>query len=531
MSQLDPRIVVSRGPDRLMVLPLLVDVTIKVGRGPDCDLQIPDQAVSRHQCDLTLSEVGVHLKDRSGAGTNVNGKPVKEATLAPGAVVELGAIRLELSAIDDSLAHASTLSGRGGTDQLNPSAPSTVGPMVLAGVLPGGKRFRAHLGSVLNIGRDGGNDLVINAPFISAFHGRISKRADGWYVEDLGSKNGTFLNGIKVREARVEVGQVLRFGEIEFSLVPVEAAPPSRKILTRNARMLEVLEAASKAAKTSWPVLVTGERGTGKELVARALHEQSGRPRLVTLNCSAVPAELIESELFGHEKGTFTGASQARAGKFEQADGGTLFLDEVGDMPAKMQAKVLRVLQEGEVERLGSDEVRKVDVRVIAATNQPLHEMLKDGRFRADLFDRLNVVRIELPPLRERVEDIELLAGHFLGQHLGELGRALRFSGAALAAIRANAWPGNIRELKAAVMRSILAAKGAEIQPADLGLGAGKSVEPVEGKSLQNQVAATEKEVIEREIARCGSLRAAAKALGMAKSTLQEKVKKLGIKT
>ncbi|HOX59173.1 MAG TPA: sigma 54-interacting transcriptional regulator [Verrucomicrobiota bacterium] len=521
---------VSRGSDRLMVLPLLGSEVVKVGRGLDCDLQIPDQAVSRHQCDLILSEAGVHLRDRSGEGTPVNGKPVKEATLAPGAVVELGSLRLELSAIDDSLAHASTLSGRGGTDQLNPSAPSTVGPMVLAGVLPGGKRFRAHLGSVLNIGRDGGNDLVINAPFISAFHGRISKRADGWYVEDLGSKNGTFLNGVKVREARIEIGQTLRLGELELTLEPVERAPEPKKLLTRNPAMLKVLEAVSKAARTSWPVLITGERGAGKELVARALHDQSGRSRFVSLNCAAVPAGLIESEIFGHEKGTFTGASQARAGKFEQADGGTLFLDEVGDIPLEMQPKLLRVLQEGEVERLGSDEVRKVDVRVVAATDRPLGDMIKDGRFRANLYDRLNVVRIEIPPLRNRPEDLKVLAEHFLGQHLVEVKRSLRFSEAALALIQAHRWPGNVRELKSAVMRSILAATGPEIQPEDLGVEA--LPENLQGKSgnYQDQFDAKEKELIEREIARCGSVRAAAKALGLAYSTLNFKLKKLGIK-
>jgi DNA-binding NtrC family response regulator len=524
---------VLKGSERLMVLPLLGPETIRVGRGPDCDLQVPDRAVSRHQCDLMSSDIGVELVDRSGAGTVVNGKPVRKAVLAHGAVIEFGALRLELSAVGDRLGLANTLPGRGGTDLLPPREALAAGlvPCVLAGVLPDGRKVRIQLGSTLAIGRDPGNDLSFEGKFVSAFHCRLSKRADGWYIEDLGSKNGTFLNGVKVREARLELGQTLRIGEVELALEPKEASQEPQKLLTRNPAMLKVLEAVSKAARTSWPVLVTGERGTGKELVAKALHDQSGRSgRLVTLNCSAVPAELIESELFGHEKGTFTGASQARAGKFEQADGGTLFLDEVGDMPLKMQAKLLRVLQEGEIERLGSDSVRKVDVRVVAATNQPLQEMTQDGRFRADLYDRLNVVRIELPPIRERSEDLELLARHFLEEHLGELGRDLRFSEAALGAIRAHRWPGNVRELRAAVMRALLAATGLEIQPADLGIEGSAQEVPEEGKSFKEQVAATQKEIIERELARHGSLRAASNALGIAYSTLKFRAKKLGIR-
>ncbi|HOX47044.1 MAG TPA: sigma 54-interacting transcriptional regulator [Myxococcota bacterium] len=521
---------VLRGSDRIMVLPLLESELVKVGRGRDCDLQIPDQSVSRHQCDLVLTAGEVHLEDRSGNGTFVNGKCVQEATLAHGAVIELGAIRLELSATVEYFANQTTIPRRD-LSALQPQAsPSDLNPCVLSGALPDGRKVRLQVGSIGSIGQDLGNDLVLRSPSVSHFHCRISKRSDGYYVEDLGSATGTFLNGVKIRDAMIELGQNLKIGEHDFSLEPAEPAQQPGKVLTRNPGMLMVLEAVSKAAMTSWPVLITGERGTGKELIARALHDQSRRRGLVTLNCSAVPSELIESELFGHEKGTFTGATKDRPGKFEQADGGTLFLDEVGDMPPGMQAKLLRVLQEGEVERLGSDEVRKVDVRVVAATNKPLREMIEDGRFRADLYDRLNVVRIQIPPLRERPEDLRFLAEHFLGQHLGELKRSLRFSEAALARVQSYRWPGNVRELKSAVMRSILAAKGAEIQPGDLDLSAGPDSEPGVARNVQDQVDAREKEMLEQAIARCGSLRAAAKSLGMPKSTLQEKVKRMGIK-
>ncbi|HOX46044.1 MAG TPA: sigma 54-interacting transcriptional regulator [Myxococcota bacterium] len=526
-----PAIRISRGSDTIMVLPFLEAEVVKIGRGRDCDLQIPDLVVAPHQCDLALTKDGVHLRDQSGAGTVVDGKAVQEATLAPGAVVVLGAIRLELSRNEACGGSLASQLGSCGTEDIPRSGPLVSCPFVLAGVLPSGKKIRVHLGSNLNIGRHGGNDLVINAPDISAFHSLISRRTDGWYVTDQGSRNGTFLNGVRVREAKLELGQTLRIGSLDFTIEPAELVQLPGKVLTWNPGMLEVLEAVSKAARTSWPVLITGERGTGKELIARALHDQSGRPRLVTLNCSAVPSELIESELFGHEKGTFTGATKDRPGKFEQADGGTLFLDEVGDMPPGMQAKLLRALQEGEVARLGSDEILKVDVRVVAATNKPLMEMIKDGRFRADLYDRLNVVRIDIPPLRARPEDLRFLAEHFLGQHLGELKRSLRFSEAALARVQSYPWPGNVRELKSAVMRSILAAKGAEIQPGDLDLRAGPESEPGAAGSFQDQVDAKEKELIEREIALRGSLRAASQSLGIAYSTLKYRAKKLGIRS
>ena len=189
-------------------------------------------------------------------------------------------------------------------------------------------------------------------------------------------------------------------------------------LLGESAPMMALRQRIALAADANAPVLVMGERGTGKELVARAIHVGSKRAKgpYEKLNCAAVPAELIESELFGHEAGAFTGATKQRRGKFERADGGTLFLDEVGDMPASMQAKLLRVLQEGEIERVGGSGVTPVDVRVVAATNKPLDEEIAEGRFRADLFDRLNVVPLSVPPLRERIADVPLLASSFLQQ-------------------------------------------------------------------------------------------------------------------
>jgi two-component system nitrogen regulation response regulator NtrX len=232
-----------------------------------------------------------------------------------------------------------------------------------------------------------------------------------------------------------------------------------------------VMAAVGRAAPTNATVLITGESGVGKELVARTIHRNSlrSRERFVQVNCAAIPEELIESELFGHEKGSFTGATEKQVGKFEQADRGTIFLDEVGDMSAKTQAKVLRVLQEGEVERLGSARTIKVDVRIIAATNKNLEEEIEKGRFREDLYFRLAVIPIEVPPLRERPEDIPLLVRHYIDFFSRENNtRAKRITQGALDALARYRWKGNIRELRNTVERMIIMTAGDTVDVADL---------------------------------------------------------------
>jgi psp operon transcriptional activator len=244
--------------------------------------------------------------------------------------------------------------------------------------------------------------------------------------------------------------------------IPTSSAPP--QALGESEAFIACQERISLAARTERPVLITGERGTGKELVARAIHEGSKRARndMEKLNCAAVPQELIESELFGHEAGAFTGAVKMRKGRFERAQNSTLFLDEVGDMPAAMQAKLLRVLQEGEVERVGGSQTIKVDVRVVAATNVDLRALAARGDFRQDLLDRLCFEVIVLPPLRARREDIPLLAEHFARRMAAELGREEppEFSAAARASLLDYAWPGNVRELKNVVERMVYRSGG-----------------------------------------------------------------------
>ncbi len=240
-----------------------------------------------------------------------------------------------------------------------------------------------------------------------------------------------------------------------------------RNIVGISRRMEEVFRVIGRVADTEATVLITGESGTGKELVARAIHGRSGRHSapFVAINCAAIPRDLLESELFGHVKGAFTGAVKDKAGKFQQADGGTLFLDEVGELPVELQSKLLRALQEKEVQPVGGTAVQKLDVRVVAATNADLEEAISEGRFREDLFYRLSVIPLHLPPLRERAEDIPLLVRHFLAKHGGA---GVTFAPQTLDAMAAYGWPGNVRELENTVERMLIMRNGDTITPGDL---------------------------------------------------------------
>src|SRR5215217_1145460 len=269
----------------------------------------------------------------------------------------------------------------------------------------------------------------------------------------------TVAKGLEVRELRQENRELKLAMESKYEIVG--NSPSLRR----------VLESVQRAAPTNATVMLLGESGVGKELVARTIHRNSPRAgqRFVQVNCAAIPEELIESELFGHEKGSFTGATEKQIGKFEQADRGTIFLDEVGDMSPKTQAKVLRVLQEGEVERLGSARTIKVDVRVIAATNKRLEEEIDAGRFREDLYFRLSVIPIHVPPLRERTQDIPLLVKHFTELFNRESSfKPRRFSNEALAEMQQQRWRGNIRELRNTVERLLIMSRGDAVEAQDI---------------------------------------------------------------
>jgi DNA-binding NtrC family response regulator len=316
------------------------------------------------------------------------------------------------------------------------------------------------------------------------------------------------------------------------------------RIVGRSPAMRRVFETIDKVADTDVTVLVRGESGTGKELVVSALHYRSprrGRP-LVKMNCAALSRELVESELFGHEKGAFTGAIARREGKFEAADGGTLFLDEVGDMPLETQAKLLRALQEREFERVGGNQPIRVDVRVIAATNQDLEAQVRAGRFREDLYYRLRVVELVIPPLMERREDIPLLVDHFLKEAAARFNRPAKpLTADAMSACVAHRWKGNVRELRSAVEQALLLAPGAEITEVDL-LGDKTAAPTAAAPTVAAEMPVAFREAKDRVVAdferaflvqalrrNAGNITKAAEEIGMYRQNLQQKMRELGI--
>lgn len=312
-------------------------------------------------------------------------------------------------------------------------------------------------------------------------------------------------------------------------------------IVGKSKAMDRVFHMMRRVADTPTTVLISGESGTGKELIARAIHRESSRGRapFVSINCAAVPENLLETELFGHEKGAFTGASGTKQGKFEFADHGTIFLDEVGDMSPGLQVKLLRVLQEQEFQRVGGNLDIKVDVRIIAASNKDLREEVAARRFREDLFFRLNVVHIELPPLRERREDLPLLVGHFVNKFGEKLGRTVKgVDPKAMEALTAYSWPGNVRELENAIERAMVLNREDTIRLAHLPseiTGSTESGGDIASllrlnKALPDTLDVIEKNLIRHALEEAGNVQAkAAKALGISRSNLQYKMKKYGL--
>jgi DNA-binding NtrC family response regulator len=309
-------------------------------------------------------------------------------------------------------------------------------------------------------------------------------------------------------------------------------------IVGRSPLMESLKRTIEKIAPTPTAVLIRGETGTGKELVAQALHQLSRRASgpLVKINCGALPENLVEAELFGHERGAFTGAERAKPGRFELADGGTMFLDEVGELPAAIQVKLLRVLQDGVVDRVGSTESRQVNVRIVAATHRDLKEEVAAGRFREDLFYRLNVIEVVVPPLRERREDIAPLVEYMLDRQAERLQRPrCSVTPEAISALCGLPWPGNVRELENAVERAILLAESETLAPSDFGLSAGGAMPVAEGASLKDAARAaaaeTERRMIQAALDETGgNVTQAAEQLGLSRRGLQIKMKELELR-
>ncbi|MCK6537480.1 MAG: sigma-54-dependent Fis family transcriptional regulator [Polyangiaceae bacterium] len=375
----------------------------------------------------------------------------------------------------------------------------------------------------VRVGRDPELELSVDDGKASRCHAELSAGSGGVVVTDLESRNGTFVDEapLEAPGQLAKVGSTIRIGRTVLLVVanvrPYLREPLSDPLLLGGPALDETRQVIAVVGPSRVPVLIEGETGTGKELVAQAIHRASGRKgELCAVNCAALPAELVESELFGHARGAFSSSAGARKGLFRAADGGSLFLDEIGDLPLASQAKLLRVLETGEVRAVGEDQPIRVDVRVIAATNRDLERMITEGQFRADLFHRIATGRVVLPPLRARREDVPLLAQTFVR---GDL----TFTARAMDRLMAHGWPGNVRELKnviAAGVARVDARGSARIDAEDLHLDA---------RAPSESAGADERRVRDALAEHAGNVTHVARALGVRRAALYELFKRLAI--
>lgn len=497
-----------RGEERVRTFPLATRA-LEVGSHPDCDIAVHASGV--HGRALLVLPTGgtVYLYDLVTAPGLT-----KRTVMSIERPIPIGdgySIMRSKAAVESSLPVR--------TELLEP-LPTGVRPVAL--VQGRGREAQALriAARPLSIGAAPDNAITLSDRAVSRFHCRIEPSEDGVVVRDLGSTNGTWVDGVRIQKLELRAGGILRVGRTEFRVAGggrAERCPSTTPVVASSA-MLAVMADVDRFARLPWPALIRGETGVGKELVARALHERSPRRGgpFVALNGGGLPRDLIESELFGHERGAFTGAVQSHRGAFEQAHGGTFFLDEVAELPPDLQTRLLRVLETWHVRRVGSEFARQVDVRLVCATHRDLRRMVQHGSFRADLYYRIHRLVIDVPALRHRTDDIGPLANHFLSSMAAEVGPK-QLSAEAVWRLRAYSWPGNVRELRNALE---LAAVGCDstIVNADL-------VDCVL-RRLADPAARPNADTLRRAIEEYdGNLSAAARALGIPRSTLRDRLR------
>jgi len=422
--------------------------------------------------------------------------------------------------------------------------------LVVSGPLTG-KEFIVSSETV-SLGSGVNNDLVVNDATVSRRHCEIELTTDGYAIRDLGSTNGTYVQGVRIQVAFLGTGTEFQLGSTRLVFCPLQEtceyrlSPASSfgRLHGQSAAMRHVFYLAERYAKTDSTILIEGETGTGKEVLAEEIHKHSPRKNkpFIVIDCASLARELVASELFGHAKGAFTGAITDRVGAFEAADGGTVFLDEIGDLAPELQPQLLRVLEKREVKRVGSNSVRSINVRIIGATNKKLQQEVNAGNFREDLYFRLSVMRVDIPPLRKRKDDIPLLAKRFMREFLGEEAAQVHLppiDTAARALARHN-WPGNVRELR----NLVEIASNSDQQPIDLAsflyLGSGgNEPRPSERVSSERPFKVVKQELVQEfELGYVtdllkrhdGNVSQAAKQAGIERAYLQRLVRKYGLR-
>jgi transcriptional regulator with AAA-type ATPase domain len=484
-----------------------VAVPVEVGSHPDCDIVIHDDAVPPRAL-LFLPHGGtVYVYDL------VEGPALGVRSVMPiGERVEVGG---GYSVARFKAKRPALVPG--GTEPLGGRVGEARSLSLLGGHGPGARAF--HIGdSPVSVGGAADNGIALSDRAVSQYHCRIEPSSRGMSIRDLGSTNGTWVDGLRVRRHELRPGAVVRVGRTELRVVS-RGGKPAPDIVAESTAMLAVMAEVDRFASLPWPVLIRGETGVGKEHVARALHER-GRRRagpFVPLNGGGLPRELIESELFGHERGAFTGAVQTHRGAFEQAHGGTLFLDEVAELPPDLQTRLLRVLETWQVRRVGSESARRVDVRLLCATHTDLRALVQEGRFRPDLYYRIHRLVVEVPPLRVRPDDVASLAEHFVRQMESAVGER-RIELHAMDRLRGYTWPGNVRELRNVLEFAAVDCDGAVIDLASVERSLRRISEPRAFMPSADSL----REALEQY---GGNMSAAARALGIPRSTLRDRLK------
>jgi transcriptional regulator with AAA-type ATPase domain/pSer/pThr/pTyr-binding forkhead associated (FHA) protein len=503
----------------------------RVGRTDDNDVVLPDDAVSRSHCILDVRDDAVELVDRSSNGTWVNGTRTRRATLRDGDVVRVGPFhaRVDLHP-QEAFPPTEEAQPEARHEELVDSAEGLAVAEAFLTIVEGpdeGKRLRLR-GARFSIGGPGSR-IVLPDPTLVKDHVRVRLNQGRVLVEP--AAGAAFVGPARVRDLLpLFTGEELRLGNtvvrVDWDVaVDTPQADKFGDMVGKSDAMRSAFGLLRRMAAHHAPVLLIGESGTGKELAARGLHDASPRAatRFVAVNCGAITPTLFESELFGHEKGSFTGATERRDGAFQRADGGTLFLDEVGELPEEAQAKLLRVLETGEVRRVGSTEPTFPDVRIVAATNRLLHEAARDGDFRSDLYFRLAVLAVRLPPLRERPDDIPAMATAIAAR----IHPQMHVTPEAMAALQGYHWPGNARELRNVLTRAFVL-YGPLVEPASL------IFSPLEAEGANNaprrSIEEAEREVVADALRRARDNRTvAARLLGIPRSSLLYKLKRWGM--